>query len=76
MTAALTDEIAVRFSANLRDRRKAAGLSQEALGFRASIHPTWISHLESGTAYPSLATVARLAGALDIDPSELLGKHC
>ena len=72
--AALADEIAIRFSANLQERRKAAGLTQEALGLCASIHPTWISHLESGTAHPSLATVARLAGALGIDPSELLAR--
>jgi len=75
MMAALIDEIAVRFSENLRERRKAASLSQEALGLSASIHPTWISHLESGTAHPSLATVARLAGALGIDPSELLARE-
>jgi len=76
MMAALTQEIAMRVAENLRQRRKAAGLTQEALGFRAWIHPTWISHLESGNVHPSLATVARLAGALDIDPSELLARHC
>jgi transcriptional regulator with XRE-family HTH domain len=74
MTAALSNETAMRFSANLRHRRKAAGLTQKALGLRAAIHPTWISHLESGTAHPSLDTIARLAEALGIDASDLLAR--
>jgi transcriptional regulator with XRE-family HTH domain len=63
---------AEQFAANLVHHRKRADLTQEALAFRASVHPTWISHLESGEANPRLDTVSRLAVALDLTPADLL----
>lgn len=67
-------EVTGRFAANLARARKRAGLTQEALGFASWIHPTWVSHLESGRVNPGLATIARLAGALGIDASDLLAR--
>jgi transcriptional regulator with XRE-family HTH domain len=61
-----------RFARNLAAARQRAGLTQEALAFKASIHPTWISRLECGRHNPSLATIARLAGALELTPADLL----
>jgi len=52
--------------AALRELRLARGLSQEELAQRASLHPTWISHLESGRENPAWGTVRRLANALDV----------
>jgi len=50
----------------LRELRVQRGLSQEELAHRASLHPTWISHLESGRENPAWGTVRRLAVALEV----------
>lgn len=52
--------------AALRELRLERGLSQEELAHRASLHPTWISHLESGRENPAWGTVRRLAAALEV----------
>ena len=52
--------------AALRELRLERGLSQEELAHRASLHPTWISHLESGRENPAWGTVRRLAVALEV----------
>lgn len=41
-------------------------LSQEALGHRADIHPTWISHIESGRVNPTWGNVKRIAAGLRV----------
>jgi transcriptional regulator with XRE-family HTH domain len=61
-----------QFAANLRACRKRAGLSQEALGFRASLHRTEIGLLERGARVPRIDTLLKLAAALGIDPCDLL----
>lgn len=43
-----------------------AHLSQEALGLEADIHPTWISHIESGRVNPTYGNVRRIANALGV----------
>jgi transcriptional regulator with XRE-family HTH domain len=55
----------------IRQVRTERGLSQEELGLRAGIHPTWISHLESGRNNPAWGSVRRIAAALDLKLSEL-----
>lgn len=60
------------FAGNLRRQRQRKGLSQEALGHRADLHPTEISRLERAQREPRLSTIVRLARALGIRPSELL----
>jgi transcriptional regulator with XRE-family HTH domain len=57
--------------AALRELRTERGLSQEELAHRASLHPTWISHLESGRENPAWGTVRRLADALEVSLSAL-----
>lgn len=71
-SAARSGGIAAKFARNLARLRKQAGLSQEELGLESVIHPTWISHLESGTVCPSLLTVAKLAHALGIEVAPLV----
>ena len=46
-------------------------LSQEALGLAADIHPTWISHIESGQANPTWGNVRRIAYSLRVALPEL-----
>jgi transcriptional regulator with XRE-family HTH domain len=55
----------------LREVREDAGLSQEALGFRAGLHRTEISLLERGDREPRLSTLIRLAAALDVGVSAI-----
>jgi len=63
--------VAQCFGANLRRCRKAADLSQEETSRRASVHRTEISQLERGLRIPRIDTVAKLAGALEVEPGEL-----
>lgn len=65
-------EIAAAFGMNLSLCRKRAGLSQEELAVRASLHRTEIGLLERGERLPRIDTVIKLAGALAISPSNLI----
>lgn len=55
----------------IRKRREECGLSQEVLGHASEIHPTWISHIESGRNNPAWGSVRRIAAALGLKVSEL-----
>ncbi len=65
-------DIAARFGENLVRCRKAAKLSQEELGFRASLHRTEIGQLERGVRLARIDTLVKLAGSLGCPPGELL----
>jgi transcriptional regulator with XRE-family HTH domain len=47
----------------LREARRAAGLSQRALGIAAGIPQSTVARVESGTIYPRSDTLERLLGA-------------
>lgn len=55
----------------IRTLRKEGQLSQEALGERADIHPTWISHIESGRINPTWGNVRRIARGLGVPLPQL-----
>jgi len=61
-----------KFSENLLILRRRAGLSQEELGFLASLHRTEIGQLERGHRLPRIDTVLKLAGALEVEPGDFL----
>jgi len=65
-------DVAARFGENLLRCRQRANLSQEELGFLASLHRTEIGLLERGTRIPRIDTLVKLAGALSVPPSELI----
>jgi transcriptional regulator with XRE-family HTH domain len=65
-------EIAQAFGANLLRARERANLSQEGVGYRASLHRTEIGLLERGARVPRIDTLVKLAGALGIPPGSLL----
>jgi transcriptional regulator with XRE-family HTH domain len=65
-------EVAVGFGENLRRCRRRAGLSQEELSFRSSVHRTDISKIERGESLPRTDTLLKLAGGLGVPPHELL----
>lgn len=60
------------FAHNLRAERKRLKLSQEALGFRCELNMSEISRLERSARDPRLATIVKLAGALEVPPAKLL----
>ncbi|HEX6601504.1 MAG TPA: helix-turn-helix transcriptional regulator [Solirubrobacterales bacterium] len=55
----------------IRKLRMEGQLSQETLGHRADIHPTWISHIESGRINPTWGNVRRIANGLKVPLSQL-----
>jgi transcriptional regulator with XRE-family HTH domain len=55
----------------IRKIRTEVELSQETLGLRAEIHPTWISHIESGRINPTWGNVRRIAAGLMVTLPEL-----
>jgi transcriptional regulator with XRE-family HTH domain len=67
-------EAADAFIANLKRLRKASGLSQENLSLRASLIRTHVGKIENGERLPQIDTVYRLAGALGVEPRELLAE--
>ncbi|HVV48796.1 MAG TPA: helix-turn-helix transcriptional regulator [Polyangia bacterium] len=60
------------FAAQLKSARRKAGITQEEVSYRAGLDSTTVSILERGLASPRLVTVLRLAGALEIEPAELI----
>jgi transcriptional regulator with XRE-family HTH domain len=56
----------------IRRLRKERDLSQEELGHLAEIHPTWISHIESGRTNPAWGTVRRIATVFEVRLSEVV----
>jgi transcriptional regulator with XRE-family HTH domain len=58
--------VAQQFGANLRRARRRVGLSQEEVGFRASLHRTEVGLLERGARTPRIDTLVKLAAALDV----------
>jgi transcriptional regulator with XRE-family HTH domain len=63
--------LAVRLGENLARRRRRAGLSQDELAVRASLHRTEVSLLERGMRLPRLDTAIKLAAALGVALDEL-----
>lgn len=60
------EEPQIGLSKAIRQLRMEIHLSQEALGHRADIHPTWISHIESGRVNPTWGNVRRIASGLEV----------
>lgn len=65
-------DFASRFGQNLARCRRRAGLSQEELGVRASLHRTAVGQLERGERVARTDTLVKLAGSLAVRPGELL----
>jgi transcriptional regulator with XRE-family HTH domain len=67
------DTVRTQFAANLRQRRIAAGLSQEALADICDLHRTEISLLERCKRSPRLETIVILSRGLGLpSANELL----
>jgi transcriptional regulator with XRE-family HTH domain len=56
----------------IAERRRSAGLSQEALAFRCKLHPTYISQLERALKSPTVRVLRAIAEAVGAAGSDLL----
>lgn len=59
-------DVARQFGANLRKARRRSGLSQEEVGWLASLHRTEIGLLETGARTPRIDTLVKLAAAVNV----------
>lgn len=59
------------FGQNVKRLRAVSGFTQERLGDKAGLDPTYISGIERGVRNPTLVIIARLARALRVSLSEL-----
>ncbi len=59
------------FGAAVRSWRTHLNLSQEELAERADLHPTYVGGIERGVCNPSLASIKKLARALQISTASL-----
>jgi transcriptional regulator with XRE-family HTH domain len=65
-------ELAKAFGKVLRRQRKLVGLTQEALGLEAQLERNFVSLLELGQRQPSLGTIFKVAGPLQISPHAII----
>lgn len=64
----------VRVGRVIAEVRQERGLTQEVLSGLADIGRTHLSAIERGERKPTLETVWRIAAAIDMPPSELVGR--
>ena len=57
---------------NIRRRRTAMGLSQEALALSAEVDRTYVSQIERSIGNPSLLILCKLCDVLDVDLIDIL----
>lgn len=58
----------------LRESREKAGVSMNELSVRTGLAVSFIGYLERGMRKPSVETLAKIAWALEVDPSVILLK--
>jgi transcriptional regulator with XRE-family HTH domain len=68
----LQQDLPDRFGPVLRRLREQQRWSQEHLAHKAEINRSYLGEVERGSAVPSLATMSKLASALDMRLSNLL----
>jgi transcriptional regulator with XRE-family HTH domain len=67
-----SESIAGAFAKVLRKARVEAGLTQEELAHLSGLDRSTISQAELANASPQMETLIRLAGALEMDPCDLM----
>ena len=60
------------FIANLKRIREKSDLSQENLSLKAKLARSHVGLIENGKMFPEMETVYQLAGALAVEPAELI----
>ena len=72
MVSAVEGDLQIRLGRNLRARRMADGMSQEAFADVLGVHRTYMGGLERGERNVTLRTIERLAARLGTDALDLL----
>ena len=57
----------------IKEHRREKGLSQEVLSGLAGIARSHLAMIENGAMHPSIETLCKIAQALDLQTSELIG---
>jgi transcriptional regulator with XRE-family HTH domain len=57
---------------NVRRARHAGGVTQEELAGRSGLSSRYVGSIERGEVIMSIVTLVQLAGALKVEPAELL----
>lgn len=65
-------ERCVEFGMRLKELRLERGIAQEKLAELAGLDRTYVSQVERGRRNATLGTIHKLAGALGVQPSELM----
>jgi transcriptional regulator with XRE-family HTH domain len=65
------DSTLLSLGLNVRRKREALDLTQEALAEKANLDQTYISGIERGVRNPGIKNVARIAKALGVTTAEL-----
>jgi transcriptional regulator with XRE-family HTH domain len=63
----------VKIGDRLRDLRVRRALTQEELADKADVGTNTVARLERNETEPHMSTLRKLARALDVNPSELIG---
>lgn len=72
-SSALT--VSIHFGQIIKRIREEQRISQEILADRADLNRSYVGEVERGTAMPSLATVTKIAKALNLSSSLLLARY-
>lgn len=65
----------VKIGKNLKRLRERRLLTQAELGERAGVNRDQVSRIERDEVEPRFSTIRKLAGALGVDPAELVGEN-
>lgn len=66
-------DLLTKFAGSVRRLRSKKNLSQKALADKVGISVSYVSMLERGQRSPPLETIEKMAKALGVTPSALLG---
>ncbi|TQF06055.1 helix-turn-helix domain-containing protein [Kitasatospora acidiphila] len=67
------DDLAGAFGGNVRRHREEAGLTLEQLSTRSSVSRAMLSKVERGEKSPTIGVASRIAHALEVSLSDLIG---
>jgi transcriptional regulator with XRE-family HTH domain len=67
--------LAVTFGTNLRNQRKAKGLTQAELAEKVDLSTEMVSKMERGAASPSFPTIEKLAKSLGVSEGAFFGSE-
>jgi transcriptional regulator with XRE-family HTH domain len=66
------EDAKIKLANNIRCRRAAMGLSQEALALSAEVDRTYVSQIERGIGNPSLLILSKLCDVLNAELVDIL----